>query len=70
MQAHGAVDLMWHDELLPGNYIRWRLGDQQRASTVGQVFMRGKERLDPARTGLADAVDVDPPTSAAGVLEA
>jgi hypothetical protein len=40
-------------------------GDQQRASTVGQVFMRGEERLDPARTGHAEAVDVDPPTPAA-----
>jgi hypothetical protein len=61
---------MWHDELLPGNYIRWRLGDQQRASTVGQVFMRGEERLDPARTGLADAVDVRPTNVCGGVLEA
>lgn len=64
--AHDAVDLMKHDELVPGNYIRWRLGDQQRESTVGRVFMRCEERLDPARTSLADAVDVDPPTSAAG----
>jgi hypothetical protein len=64
MQAHGAVDLMRHDDLLPGNHIRWCLGDQQRASTVGQVFMRGEERLDPARTGHAEAVDVDLPTNA------
>jgi hypothetical protein len=27
--------------------------------------MRGEERLDPARTGHAEAVDVDPPTPAA-----
>jgi hypothetical protein len=40
-------------------------GDQQRASTVGQVFMRGEEGLDPARTGRADAVDARPPTPAA-----
>jgi len=65
MQAHGAVDLMGHDKPLPGNYIRWCAGDQQRASTVSQVFMRGKERFDPARSGHTEAVDVDPPTPAA-----
>ena len=28
MQAHAAVDLAWNDELLPGNHLRWRCGDQ------------------------------------------
>jgi hypothetical protein len=64
MQTHGAVDLMRHDEFLPGNHMGRRCGVQQRASTLSQVCMRGEEGLDPACTGSAESVDVDPPTSA------
>ena len=45
--------------------MRWRLGDHQRASALGQVWMRGEEAFDPACAGRTEAVDVDPPTSAA-----
>ena len=65
MQAHAAVDLAWNDEFLPGNPLRCHRGDQQSASTVGQVCMLGEEGLDLTRTGGTEAVDVDPPTSAA-----
>jgi hypothetical protein len=40
-------------------------GHHQRASTLGEVWMRCEERLDLASAGHTEAADVDPPTPAA-----
>ena len=61
MQAHGAVDLVRHDDLLPRNYIFWRSGDHQRASTIGKVWMRGEEGLDLASARNTEPGDAHPP---------
>ena len=65
MQAHGAVDLMRHDDLLPWDHVVWCSGHHQRASAIGKVRMRGEEGFDLASARNTESGDAHPPAPAA-----